>query len=144
VASGIGVIAGQWMLWGWGRLVGFRSLLICYRVVKGKASGDTLEVVHAITGGANQLPDSDKMHTSFFLRVWILHQGYFAIGFQAVHLGQLDVVVDALSVEFKVEASILESAGELDDRLANILNLLLARYLTEAPGQTNLFFVHIK
>lgn len=138
VTSGVGVVADQRMLRG--RLVGLGCPLICDRVVKRKASGDTLEVVHAIAGSANKFPDSDKMHTSLFLRVWILHQAYFAIGFEALHLGQLDVVVDALSVELKVEASVLESAGELDDGLTNILYLLLARYLTKAPGQTSFFF----
>jgi hypothetical protein len=77
------------------------------------------------------------VHTSLFLRVWILHQAYFAIGFEAFHLGQFDVVVDALSVEFKVEAGVLERAWELDDGLANILYLFLARYLIEAPSQTD-------
>jgi hypothetical protein len=69
------------------------------------------------------------MHTGLLLGVGLLNQHNLRVGLEVGHLGQLDEVVDADAVVLQVEAGVLEGTGKLDDGLANILNLLLARDL---------------
>lgn len=40
-------------------------------------------------------------------------------------LGDLDEVVDSFAIVFEVKAGVLEGDGELDDGLANLVNLLM-------------------
>lgn len=94
--------------------------------MQGQASVDTLEVVDTITSGSHQLAHSDDVHPSFLLGVRVLHHGYLGIGLQARNLGQLDEVVDTLAVELQMETSVLECARQLNNRLTDILDLLLA------------------
>jgi hypothetical protein len=88
-----------------------------------------VKAVHPITRRTDKLPQSHNMHAGLLLGVGILHQSDFGIRLQVRHLGELNEVVDASSVEFEVEACVLESARQLDDRLADILNLFLAGHL---------------
>lgn len=73
------------------------------------------------------------MYASLLLRVWVFNEGHLGISFEISDLRQLDVVVDSLSIEFEMEARILKSAGKLDNGLAKILYLFLARNLLITP-----------
>ena len=99
--------------------------------MQGQARVNTLEVVGPITRSAHQLAHSHNVHPGLLLGVGVLHQRDLGFRFQVRHLGQLDEIVDALAVELQVEASILESAWQLNDRLPDILDLLLAGNLME-------------
>lgn len=74
------------------------------------------------------------MHTGILLGVGILDQDDLRIRLQIRNLGQLDEVVDAVSVELEMEASVLEGAGQLDDRLTDILDLFLAGDLNSSQN----------
>jgi hypothetical protein len=85
-----------------------------------------VQIVGTVTCSTNQVPDSDHMHPSFLFRVRILNEDNLRIGIEAFDLRQFNEVINALAVKFEVEASVLEGAGQFDDRLADILDLLLA------------------
>lgn len=85
-----------------------------------------MQIVDSISRGAYQLSDPDHMHTSLLLGIWILHQDDLRICLEALDLGQLDEIIYAFPVELQVEAGVLERARQLDNRLTDILDLLLA------------------
>jgi hypothetical protein len=84
-----------------------------------------VESIGAITGGANQFPHTDDVHARLLLCVWVLDEGEDGVGLETRHLGQLDIVVDALAIKLEVEAGVLEQLGCLDDGLAEVLDLFL-------------------
>jgi hypothetical protein len=65
------------------------------------------------------------MHSRLLLCVWVLYQAQLGIGLEARDFRELDEVIDALAVEFEVEARVLERLRCLYDGLSEILDLLL-------------------
>ena len=69
------------------------------------------------------------MHAGLFLSVWVLHEDDLRAGSKLWNLGQLNVIIDALTLVLEVEARVLEGARKLDNGLTQILDLFLTRYL---------------
>ena len=65
------------------------------------------------------------MYARFLLRIWVLHKLQFRLGYEVLHIGKLDEVVDAFSVVLQMEARILERIWQLNHRLSDIVDLLL-------------------
>lgn len=69
------------------------------------------------------------MDASFLLRVRVLDELELGLSSKLGNVGNGNKVVDLLTIVFEVEARVSESGGEVDYRLANFVNLFLARYL---------------
>jgi len=74
------------------------------------------------------------VHAGLLLSIGILNQGDLGICLKARDLGQLNEIVDTRSIKLQVEACVLEGTRQLDNGLANILDLFLARYLKKDHG----------
>lgn len=77
------------------------------------------------------------MQPRLFFGVGILDQVDLRAGADIIDLGNGDEVVDALTLVLQVEARVLKGYRELDDGLANFVDLLVGRDLLRqdsAPG----------
>lgn len=83
-----------------------------------------MQEVGTITGSTNQLADARKVHAGLCLGVGILDEVKLWVLLNVGDFGELDKVIDALALVLEVEAGVLESEGEVDDGLANVLDLL--------------------
>lgn len=88
-----------------------------------------MQSVGPVTGSPNEIPDSDDVDTSLFLCVWVLYELNLGISSKSLDVGNLNEVVYALAVELEMETGILEGSGQFDDRLAQLVDLLLRRSL---------------
>ena len=93
-------------------------------IVERETSVNAVQQVGAVTRCANQFTDANKVHAGLCLGVGILDQVGLRVLLNVGHLGQLDEVIDALSLVLEVETGVLEGEGEVDDGLANVLHLL--------------------
>lgn len=121
------MVSRQGVLFGRSALL--RALFIGYRVMEGQPGRDTLQKIRTIPSRTDQFPNPDHMHSSLLLGIRIFDQGDLGAGLEALDLRQLDIVIDSLTLEFEVEACVLEGPRKLHNRLTKILNLLLARHL---------------
>jgi hypothetical protein len=85
--------------------------------------------VYPVASGANQVSDPDDVNSGLLFRVGVLDQPDLGVGAQSLDVRDLDEIVDALAVELEVEARVLEGRGQLDDGLAQLVDLLLWRSL---------------
>lgn len=79
------------------------------------------------------------MQPRLFLGIGILHQVDLSAGADAIDLGNGDEVVDSLALVLQVEARVLQGYRELDDGLADFVDLLVGRDLLRqdsAPGDS--------
>ena len=83
------------------------------------------------------------MHAGLFLGIWVLHEDDLGAGSKLWNLGQFNVVIDALTLVLEVEARVLEGAWKLDDRLAQILDLFLARYLNRTDALADEGYIRV-
>jgi len=83
-----------------------------------------VQEVGTITGGTNQLTDAHKVHAGLCLGVGILDEVEFWVLLNVGDFGELDKVIDTLALVLEVEARVLEGEREVDDGLANVLDLL--------------------
>lgn len=108
------------------RLLPLGLLLVLELVepVKERETGaDAMGDVNSRSGGPDQLSYPEHMYPGLFLGIWVLDEDELRVGPDAGDICELDVVADPLPIEFKVEASVLEGSGELDDGLPDILDL---------------------
>jgi hypothetical protein len=64
------------------------------------------------------------VHAGLCLGVGVLDEVELWVLLDVGDLGELDKVIDALAVVLEVEARVLEGKGQVDDGLANVLDLL--------------------
>lgn len=62
-----------------------------------------MQRVGSVSSGTNQVADPDDMYPGLFFCVGVLHQLDLGLSTQALDVGDLDKVVDALSVVLEVE-----------------------------------------
>jgi hypothetical protein len=65
------------------------------------------------------------VNSGLLLGIGILDQVELGLGAELRDFGQRNEVVDALSLVLQVEACVLESGGEVDNGLSDLVNLLL-------------------
>ena len=69
------------------------------------------------------------MKASIFLSVRILDEIELCVWCNVFYLGQIDELWYLLAIDFEVKTGILKCGRQVGDRLANILCLILRRYL---------------
>ena len=72
------------------------------------------------------------MNPGLFLRIWVLHEVQLGAAADVLDVRDLYEVVYTLALVFQVEAGILQGLGELDNRLADLVDLFLGRDLKVA------------
>ena len=99
------------------------------RLEKRSTSKNSLCDIDTVSGSSNKLSDANEVDASFLLRVRVLDEMELGFSSELGNVGNGNKVVDLLAIVFEVEARVSESGGEVDYRLANFVNLFLARYL---------------
>lgn len=84
-----------------------------------------MECIGPITSGTDEVTDANDMYPCLLFGVWVLYKPNFRLGPQTLDVGDLYEIVDAFPLILEVEARVLESRRELNDRLAQLVNLLL-------------------
>lgn len=100
-----------------------------YGVMERYASKYSMESVHSVASGSNQVPNPNHVHPSFLLCIWILDELHLTPRCKVFDLRELNKIIDPVSLMFEVKASILVGVRLLDDGLSKILDLLLRRDL---------------
>jgi hypothetical protein len=77
-----------------------------------------VECIGPVTSGTNEITDANNVYPRLLLSVWVLYKSNFRLWPQALNVGDLYEIVDAFPLILEVEARVLESSWELDDRLA--------------------------
>lgn len=71
------------------------------------------------------------MYPSLFFGIWVLNEIQFGFGGQIFDFGQLDEIVNSFALVLKMEARVLKRLWKFNDRLTDIVNLLLCGNLLE-------------
>ena len=93
--------------------------------MEGESCAYTSHVVGPVSCSSNKLPHPHYMHACLFLRVWVLNQSQQRPGLQTLDHREFNEIIDSFAIEVEVEAGVLEGARKLDDRLSEVLDLLL-------------------
>ena len=90
-------------------------------------------------GGSStdQFPRAQKMYPGLFLRVRVLNKHQLRIRCNAGDIRELNIIIDPDAIMFEMEARVLEGAGEVDNGLANVLDLFLGRNLSFPSARLN-------